>query len=219
MHDGHRERQKNRLLNVGSKAFFDHELLEMLLFFSIPRINTNVIAHRLLDRFGSLAGVFAAGKEDLLSVEGIGENSLTLILLVKDVMHRTSQKPPKKRKKMNNLTNISAFVTELFENEKKEKIYLIALDNSSNIIDSVCISEDGASFSDTTTNKIIRSAISLNAASVILAHNHPDGIAIPSTRDLEMNQKIYAGLRMVEITLIDHFIVSGNKCNPMMHTK
>ena len=74
-----------------------------------------------------------------------------------------------------------------------------------------------SSFTDTVVAKILRTAVHLNATSVIMAHNHPNGIAVPSTRDIEMNQKIYSGLRALEVKLIDHFIVSGDRCNPMMH--
>ena len=183
----------------------------------MPRINTNEIAHRLIERFGNLAGVFDADYKELISVEGVGANSAVLIKLIDAIRKRLVKKDLRKKTKMNRRTVTSEYITELFRHEKEEKLYLIALDNSSNVIDVICMATGEASFTDTTLSKLLRASVHLNATSVILAHNHPDGIAIPSTRDIEMNQKIFLGLRALQVKLIDHFIVSGERCNPMMH--
>lgn len=217
MHNGHRKRFKDRLISLSPEVFFEHELLEFLLFFAIPRINTNEIAHRLIKRFGTFEAVFDASVKELMSVEGIGEHSATLIKLVGAISKRLNKKVVRKKAKMNKRTVTAEYMVELFRQEKEEVLYLIALDNASNVIDCVCIARGLSSFTDTTIAKILRASVHLNAASVMIAHNHPNGIAVPSTRDIEMNQKIYAGLRALEIKLIDHFIVSGDRCNPMMH--
>jgi DNA repair protein RadC len=192
-------------------------LFGILLFFAIPRINTNEIAHRLIERFGTLDGVFDADIKELTTVDGVGENSAALIKLVDSIRKRLAKKDTRKRARMNRRTVTTEYIIELFRGEKDEKLYLIALDNASNIICASCIASGEASYTDTTVSKILRASVHLNASSVILAHNHPSGIAVPSTRDIEMNQKIYMGLRALEVGFIDHFIVSGERCNPMMH--
>ena len=217
MHDGHRARCKDRLIKAGADVFFDHELLEILLFFAIPRVNTNDIAHKLIDRFGSLDNVLSADHRELMSVDGIGYNSAVLIKLVDAIRKRSDKKVVRKKPKMNKRSVTTEYIVELFRHEKTEKLYLIALDNSSRVIECFCVAKGESSFTDVAVAKILRASVHLNAASVIVAHNHPNGIAVPSTRDIEMTQKIYSGLRALEVKLIDHFIVSGDRCNPMMH--
>ena len=217
MHHGHRARCKDRLIKVGPEAFFDHELIEILLFFAIPRINTNEMAHKLIERFGTLDAVLDADYREIMSVEGVGHNSAVLIKLIDAIRKRANKKDIRKKTRMNKLSVTTEYMAELFRYEKYEKLYLIALDNSSRVIDCVCMAKGESSFTDTVVAKILRTAVHLNATSVIMAHNHPNGIAVPSTRDIEMNQKIYSGLRALEVKLIDHFIVSGDRCNPMMH--
>ena len=95
MHSGHRKRLKDKLINLGADALYDHELLEMLLFYSIPRVNTNTQAHRLMERFDSLCGVFKADKDELAKTLGVGERSAELIKIVDAISERkkAEQKP------------------------------------------------------------------------------------------------------------------------------
>ena len=209
----------NKLLTVGEGAFCDHELLEILLFFSLPRVNTNTYAHELITRFGSLEGVFNSSIDELSEIKGIGQNSSTLIKTVGGIIKR-SQTPKKsnKKRKMNSLTNITDHILSLFDGEKEEKLYMIALDNSLDMIDSICILSGAVNYSSGTVAEIIRSAVRLSAANVILAHNHPHGIAIPSTTDFEATCKINEGLRFVNVNLVDHFVVSQNRINRIMQS-
>ena len=96
VHQGHRARQRKKLLENGPRAFADHELLEMLLYYAIPRRDTNELAHRLLERFGSLQGVFSAPVEELSTVEGVGENAAVLLNLVPQIWQRSLQGAPER---------------------------------------------------------------------------------------------------------------------------
>ena len=216
MHQNHRSRMKHKLLSFGDGVFCDHELLEILLFFSLPRVNTNLYAHELIDRFGSLDAVFNASIEELVEVKGVGFNSAALIKLVSGIMKRASATPALKKPKMNSLSLTSDYIASLFAGSSEERLYMVALDNSLKVIAAPCITSGTVNFSSATIAEIIRRAVKLNAASVILAHNHPKGIAIPSSMDIEATHKINEGLRYTSIRLIDHFVVSGNRCTPIL---
>lgn len=88
VHEGHRSRKKEQFRAHGLDAFADHEVLELLLYYAVPRQDTNPIAHRLMEKFGSLDAVFAADRAALEEVEGIGENASTLISLMFPMMRR-----------------------------------------------------------------------------------------------------------------------------------
>lgn len=94
---------------------------------------------------------------------------------------------------------------------------MISLDNSLSVIESNCIIEGAVNYSSATVAEIIKKAVKQNASSVILAHNHPKGIAVPSSTDIESTHRINEGLRYANINLIEHFVVSGERCNPMLH--
>ena len=216
MHSGHRERMKEKFINFGDKIFSNHEILELLLFFSIPRKNTNDIAHDLLRRFGSFQGVFDADISSLCSVEGVGTSSAILIKLVGSCLRRCRENQPDTRMRLNSVSAVSKFLADLYENESEERIYLIALNNSFRLLGFSNIYTGKVNYSSTTTDKIVRTAHSYNASFVILAHNHPDGIAIPSQEDIDATHRISEAFRHLDVTFIDHFVVSGNRCNPIL---
>ena len=217
MHENHRSRMKHKLLSFGEGVFCDHELLEMLLFFSLPRVNTNQYAHELIDRFGSLDGVFEASISDIVDIKGIGFNSAVLIKLVAGLMKRRSAKTISKRQRMSSLSVTSEYIVNLFSSGNEESLYMVTLDNSLGVIDAACIISGTVNYSSATVAEIIKRAVKTNAASVILAHNHPKGLAIPSTIDIEATHRINDGLRYAGISLIDHFVVNGKRCNSIIH--
>lgn len=217
MHTDHRSRMKQKFLTFGADAFNDHELLEMLLFFSIPRKNTNPTAHRLLDRFGSLQNVFSASISDLASVDGVGINSATMIKIAAACNKRSLLSQTDTRLKLNTASSIKKFLTHLYENESEERIYLIALNNSFRLLGYSNLYTGKINYSSTTIDNIVRTAHSYNASFVILAHNHPDGIAIPSQSDIDATYRIVEAFRHLNVNFVDHFVVANNRCNPILN--
>ena len=213
MHKEHRKRMKDRFLTFGPDVFFDHELLEMILFFSIPRINTNPQAHALLKRFGTLRGVFEASARELTSVEGIGINSAVLIKLIGAIKKRDLDNENYNRVKLNKFSVTREYVTELFAGFQEERLYIILLDNTSKLIDVKCMASGTVSYSSINSQEMLRFAILKNASSVLLAHNHPNGIAIPSSKDISATLALKSAFDTVGIRFIDHFVVSGDRCN------
>ena len=207
MHDGHRERMKRRFLEHGLDSFSDFEALEILLFYAVPRRNTNEMAHALMERFGSYRGVLEADFDELCTVPGIGENAATLIQLVKetDIRYRKSLRSEGKR--LNNTEAAGEYIMPLFAYQKRETAYMLLLDVTGKLISSTELAKGIVNRVDISAREIIETAIKANAAKVILAHNHLSGTALPSDHDVSSTIGIYNALRTVEIELVDHIIV------------
>ena len=217
MHSGHRNRLRDKFLQNDGEGLCDHELLELLLFYSIPRVNTNTQAHMLLKRYGSLRAVLDANIPELKRVDGVGDNSAMLIRLISAIMARCSKEENDRRAKMNKLSVTGEYIAGLFDGAE-ESLYLILLDNSLRLTEAKCIMSGTVNYSASTVSAIVREAVFNNAPNVILAHNHPPGIAVPSSQDITATQTINQALKYVQIKLIEHFVVSGDRCNTIMHT-
>jgi len=210
IHDGHRERLKKRFEEHGLESFNDINSLELLLFFAIPRKDTNETAHALLDRFGSLSGVFGASVQELMTVQGVGLSAALLISLVPQLMKRSMQLDANELKVINSSTKAGTFLLPRFAFETKEKVLLLSLDAKKRLIACDDINSGVVNAVDVSIRKIVETAIRRNASSAILAHNHPDGFALPSREDEVMTGQIIKALKMVDIPLVDHIIVAGD---------
>ena len=219
MHTDHRSRMKQKFLTFGSDPFGDHELLEMLLFFSVPRKNTNPTAHRLLDRFGSLQNVFSASISELCSVEGVGISSATMIKLVSACSKRSRNLQTDSRMKLNTASSIKKFLTDLYDNESEERIYLIALNNSFRLLGYSNLYTGKINYSSATIDNIVRTSHSYNASFVILAHNHPDGVALPSKEDIAVTETVNSALSHINVKLLDHIVIAGDDYVSMAQSK
>lgn len=208
LHDGHRARKREQFQKHGLDAFADHEALELLLFYALPRIDTNPIAHRLMERFGSLDGVFSASLEELTSVEGVGENAATLIRLLFPLCRRVRTSSSAKPTILNTTERAGAFFLELFFGEKQEKLYEACLDAKGKLLSLHCLSEGNVDRIGVNMRKIVENALSANASNVLLAHNHPSGIALPSEADNLATLQVRDALRAVGVRLADHIIVA-----------
>lgn len=217
MHEGHRKRVKDKFRAHGQEVFEDHELLELLLFFSISRRNTNDTAHLLLERFGTLQGVFDASINELTTVDGIGKSSAVLIKTVGALVHRCKQRQPDTRLKLDSFSSVSRFLADLFDGESEERIYLIALNNSFKLIGYSNLYTGEINFSAATIDKIVKTAFDYNASFVIVAHNHPGGIAVPSQHDIDATIKMTDSFRYLNVSFLEHFVVAGGRCNPILH--
>ena len=213
IHDGHRERLRKKFKEGNIE---DHELLELLLFSSIPRRNTNEIAHRLIDKFGSVNGVFNASERALCSVEGVGENSAMLIKTVSKCIERYLMKPNVPNERLDTISKLEKYLSNLFYCATNEKVYALLFNNSKGIIRCQMVGEGNACFSEVEAYKILNLAIEYGAASVAIAHNHPNGIATPSEADVKITNGIKNALEQMKIGFLDHFIVVGDRCVPVL---
>lgn len=210
VHEGHRLRLKTKFLE-SADSLEQHEMLELLLFFARPQVNTNEIAHKLLRKFGSLAGVFEADFKSLTEVDGVKEHSATLIKLQLEMFRRYMQdKFDVKNMKLTS-ENAGEYIKSLFYGYTVEVFYLILLDADFRVISAEKIATGTNNCANISSREVNRIAVNQNASYIILAHNHPNGILIPSAADINATKVIDNGLTFVNVKLIDHIIVAGDK--------
>lgn len=210
IHDGHRARKKEQFLQAGLDSFADHEVLELLLFYAIPRRDTNPTAHLLLQKFGSLEGVLNAHVEELKKVEGVGESAAILLSMVPDVMRRSLRASVKKEKILNTLDLCGKYFLSLLRHERKEMLYQACLDAKGKLIMCKKLSEGTADSAAFSVRQVVENALIADASIVVLAHNHVSGVALPSESDRIVTYRVNEALKAVDITLMDHLIISDN---------
>ena len=208
IHDGHRARLRASFLEHGLRSMNDINALELLLFYALPRRDTNETAHLLLERFGSLDGVFSAPIEELCEVEGVGEYAAALITLIPEIMKKARLSKVREIKQIKCSEDAGAYLLPYFMNEQDEVVYMLCLDAKRVVI---CCTEMGrgvVNTVDANIRRMVEKALKVKACSVIIAHNHPDGIAIPSREDDVFTKCLYDALETVGIRLEDHIIVA-----------
>lgn len=209
-HDGHRQRKKEQFLHNGLDAFAEHEVLELLLFYAIPRRNTNLIAHQLIERFGSLDGVFAAPMEELMRVDGIGENAATLIHLILPLYRRIRVSATEEETILNSVEKAGEFFVGRFAGERTEVMYQACIDAKGKLLNVHKLSTGDVNFVHADIRGIVQNALLCRASAVILAHNHPSGVALPSDADNAVTLQIHEVLQSVGVVLYDHIIVADD---------
>ena len=212
----HRSRLRKRFLTQGLNGFEAHNVLELLLFYSIPRQDTNPLAHRLIERFGSLSRVFDAPYEELLSVEGIGENSATLIKMIPHLARRYITDSEKSTAPYDTAKKLGEFFVGRFIGETVEVVLLAMLDYKYGMIDCIELHRGSVNSSYLNSRLIIEQMFSKRAALAVLAHNHPYGMAIPSQDDIHTTRMIKQSLSVVDVCLLEHFVVADNRFMPIM---
>ena len=192
VHDGHRARMKKKLLESGEQSFADHELLEVLLYYAIPRRDTNELAHRLMEQFGSLQGVLSASPQELACVQGMGEHA------AQDT----------KEKILNSVDKCGEYFTALLGGSRKEMLWQVCLDGKGKVLSSRCLAEGDVSMAAVSVRQVVEYALRAGAVGVVLAHNHPSGVALPSREDISTTRYIRDALRTMNIQLVDHIVVA-----------
>ncbi len=212
-HEGHRQRVREKFLKDGSfDSFPEHNILEMLLFYSTPRQDTNELAHRLIDRFGSLNAVLDAPYDALVQTKGIGENTAVLIKMIPELMNVYLKNKTAEMKYISDLDDCVKYLRPYFNTRKTEALIMLCLNNAGKILRTVTISEGASDFTQVDTRKIVHEVILCNATQVILAHNHPGGVCAPSRADIEVTSEIARLLYSIHAKLANHIIISENDC-------
>ena len=208
IHDGHREHMRRRFLENGLSGFADHEALELLLYYAIPRRDTNPIAHELMDRFGTLSGVLSAPVELLKQVDGVGESAAVLLRLAPLLAQKARLAEAAEEIALNTVDSIGAYLLERFSQERNEAVYQLCLDRKGKLLACKRLGEGSASAVNLDIRKLVENALLSSASSVILAHNHPSGVALPSDDDHTATQQARAALEAIGVRLADHIIVA-----------
>ena len=208
LHTGHRERLKQRFLEQGLDGFTDIQALELLLFYSVPRQDTNPIAHKLLEHFGSLSQVLEAPAEELMKVEGIGEHSAVLLRLMNQMSRFYLVDRARREKVLPTIDDCARYLMPCFYGRTNETVFLLCLDAKCKALSCKEVGEGTINSAGVSVRKIVETAIREGASTVVLAHNHPSGIALPSTEDIQVTYRVAAALAAVEVQLADHIVVA-----------
>ena len=207
IHAGHRKRLRERYLQQGLDGFSDHEVLELLTTFAIPRGNTNPQGHALMQAFGTLAHVLEADVADLEQVEGIGPQSALLIHLIPALARRYMLDKQGKRPALSTGQKAGEYASALLLGAKTEQLYMMCLDAKCRLRHAVKVAEGTLDEVTVYTRSVVELEIKHGAKNVILAHNHPTGSIRPSRQDLDLTQTLLHALAAVKIQLLDHLIV------------
>ena len=209
-HSGHRARKRRQFRDHGIDAFADHEVLELLLYYAVPRRDTNPIAHALMDRFGSLNAVLSAPVEELERVPGMGANAALLLKLVPQVYRRARTSITENEVILDTTERIGEFFVEQFVAQTSEVMYQLCLDAKGRLLSCRKVCEGDAASVGLNLRKIVENALLCNAVLVALAHNHPSGVALPSHEDKVATLQIKEALEAVNVRLADHIIVADD---------
>lgn len=208
IHDGHRERLRKRFKEEGLDGFSEIQALELALFYAISRKDTNPIAHALLDHFGSLAQVLEAPVEELQKVPGVGESTAVYLRMITELgrfymVSRTTQS-----KVLTTLEQCAEYILPFFFGRRVETVFLLCLDAKCKVLCCKEVAEGSVNTAGISVRKVVETALGANATSVVLAHNHPSGVAVPSGEDVQTTRRIAAALSAVEVHLVDHIVVA-----------
>jgi DNA repair protein RadC len=209
-HKDHRQRLKNRFREEGLDNFHPRHVLELLLFFCLPRIDTAPLAQALIDHFGSLDLVLEATAEELEKVPGVGPNVSTLLTLIPQLSRYCHVKQnDKKQPAILNTTDLYGnFLVPRFDNRRNETVFLLCLDAKCKLLCCKEVGEGSVNSASIPIRRVVEMALGCNASMVVLAHNHPSGLALPSGEDIQTTRRMAMALDAVEITLADHIVVA-----------
>ena len=214
IHDGHRERLRNRVRKHGFESLEDHEKLEYLLYPFIPRRDTNPIAHELLASFGTFKKVLDADVAELAAVKGMTENAAIYLHTLPEVM--SAYVLSEKGSRLCGTKDCAEYMIARIGGRKEEHFLVIYLNEGGNILKTEDFTTGKSREVSVNRDKIVQTAVKCGAKYVVLGHNHPNGTIAPSADDIEASNRIVQALGVVNIKLGDHLIVSGCEYYSMM---
>ena len=210
IHAGHRQRLKDRFRTEGLDNFSERHVLELLLFYAVPQRDTAPMAQALLDRFGSLPQVLEAPVAELEKVPGIGPNAATLLALSTAISRYYLVRRSVNTAILNSTELCGEYLLQHFHGRRNETVFLLCLDAKCKLLSCKEVGEGSVNSANIPIRRVVEMALAVNATSVVLAHNHPSGIALPSGEDVLTTKKLAAALNAVEICLADHIIVADD---------
>ena len=209
IHEGHRSRLRQKYLANGFDSFEDHEILEMILFNCYRRRNTNDIAHKLLDTFGSISAVLEAPIDALIKA-GVSESVAVTLRMIPDICRVYYDDRNNSPEKIISFAGLGEFFMRKFIGRFDESIYLLLTDSKQKEVFCGVIATGTNCASDVPFRKIVDLALRYNASNAVIAHNHPSGIAMPSREDLQVTRVLFNTLQSVGVRLVDHVIVADD---------
>ena len=214
VHSGHRGRMRRRYLETGFSGFQPHEVLEMLLFYGIPRRDTNEIAHHLLELYGSLHAVLSANPRELMQEPYISENAAVLITLFRAVLQYDAA-AKSVNVVLDSYAKVCRYFSDLYLFEEHEVVRAALLDENLRVLRCEIVSVGHPSAAQMTVRQLTELAYRSNCNTMILAHNHPRGSEKISSEDIAATRHLVPILLQCGISLVDHVVISGDKAVSM----
>ncbi|MCU0986461.1 MAG: DNA repair protein RadC [Acetobacteraceae bacterium] len=208
---GHRARMREKLLDRGPDALADYELLEMLLFFAMPKGDTKPLAKALINRFGSFANVLAAPQQALLETRGLGIHSVSAVKLVQAAALRMARAEVMERPILNTWDRLIEYLTAAMAREKTEVFRVLYLDSKNRLIADEAQARGTVNHTPVYPREVVKRALELHATALILCHNHPSGDPSPSRSDIEMTRMVKEAAAVLSVTLHDHLIIGNGR--------
>ena len=209
IHKDHRNRLKNQFINNSIDALTDIQKLELLLFYSIPLKDTNPLAHKLITEFGSLTDVMSASFNDLIKVEGVKENTATLIKFFGSMLNYCSR--PDEDNTITSSRKAKEFASKYFNHVTVEQFYVFCLTKSNKVKKAFMINSGSVSEVNVEIRNITEIALQTNCNRIIVAHNHPQGRGVMSGQDCRFTYSLLCSCILNNIDLLDHIIVGTDK--------
>ena len=219
MHEGHRKRMRERAAANGFDSFHDHELLEMLLYATCPRKDTNALAHTLIDRFGSFAGVLDASLSELMKVDGVGEATAFSLKLIPACAVKYQSEKYADGVIINSSEKAFEFLSPRYLDKNIEIPSALFLNNRGKFLAWSAVGDGTVHSAEIVSRKLVELCLRYNATQIIMCHNHPSGIAIPSEGDRITTQRTIDALKTIGVHVVDHIIVAGNDYVSMAESK
>ena len=209
---GHRQRLRDKYKEDNQmETFKPYEVLELLLFYSIPRADTKPIARELIEKFGSFSGVIEASVEELLDVEGVGEKTAILLKLMPNIFRYYRIDKVQNYQIFNSIEKIGDYIGPKYIGQTDEIVYLICLGDDCRMLSCEKISQGIVNTTSVSPRKIAQIALRVGATRVVLTHNHPNSFALPSTADVRTTKELKDILYKISIILEDHLIFAASE--------
>ncbi|MBR6186421.1 MAG: DNA repair protein RadC [Clostridia bacterium] len=210
-HAGHRSRLRARYKREGLAGFAPHEVLELLLTYALPRIDTNLIAHALIEKFGSLSGVLEASPQELERVPGVGPQASTLLSMMVPLLRLYEQEKLLPKKRFKTYPDLRAYCRTLFLGAENEQFYLLCLDARLNLLSVRMIAAGTPNQVRVEPRLVAQELLRCGAVGAVISHNHPSGFSFPSQEDIDLTRQIGETLEKMDIRLYDHIVIAGNQ--------
>lgn len=207
---GHRKRMRHKYIKGGIEVFAEHEIIELLLFSTVPRKNTNKMAHQILNEFGSLHALFDATPQEILRRTEVSEQTAVLFSMIPQIFKRYSYSKNDKKLNFKNSKTMGEFIKLAFIGKVYECFYIMCLDNSLNVLSHEIIQEGTLDIVQLNLRDIAEVAITNKSSYVVLAHNHPSGSQTVSREDILATSDIKYVLEKFNIEVLDHFVIAND---------
>lgn len=209
IHADHRNRMKDKYLEFGIAGFADHEILELLLFYAIPRKNVNPLAHKLLNHFGSFNSVIEADVDALMQVDGLGKNTAILISLIFKILHKYNLNPALKTKIVS-ASLAKAYCHKLYTEFNVEQFFVICINSAGKIMCSKRIGNGTANSIEINIREITGFALANKCQRIIITHSHTNEKCMPSDDDLTFTKTVMLSCLLNDIDILDHGVIARN---------